>query len=504
MLNKLFLIIFLFILPLLTFIYKNIKLMEINIISNLILINFVFFISLLIISFIFKKLLKKDSYFNYLIFFLLSYNTLFYFENIKIYFLNYTSLASYISLLVILGFILIIYKNFKIKIFNNFIKIYFFLSNIILITLITFSIINKNDFKNDKVKSEILDNKKIFESSYAKPNIYLVIMDGMTSLKYANEFLKIDYTFHKNFLLKNNFDYYDTFSNYNTTYLTMATILQMDYVVKPNDDRYFDRNNFWPYLLGKKEKKPNLIKILERNNFDFKWYGNITASCKNYANNKNYCSEDEINSTFYVFNSFYSNTPIITILRKFFPKIMLSYYGDKVDAINNFINSKKIYDNSFTLIHHLSPHPPYIYNPDCSIKKKLRSSVTTLDSDGYKDAYLCALKKIEDLIHYLNKFDPGAHILITADHGWNINEKHSNNKIEKIREKAKIYSSIKVNEACQIHKPQNFDTVNSIRYLVGCSFNLKPKFLESEIFYGFQEEDKENFGKVYKLEKIFN
>ena len=383
--------------------------------------------------------------------------------------------------------------------------IYFFLSNIILIILIIFTITNKNDFnKNNYLKSDIFNNKKIFESSYIKPNIYLIIMDGMTSLKYANEFLEVNHNSHKNFLFKNGFKYYDSYSNYNTTYLSMAAIMELNYIIKPNDEKYYDRKNFWPLILSNKKNKPNLIKILEDNDFIFKWYGNITSSCKNYSYNKNFCPEDELNSTYYVFNTFYSNTPIIIILRKFFPKLMLNYYGDKVDSISNFINSKQIYKNSFTLIHHLSPHPPYIYNSDCSIKKKLQSTVSTVDSDGYRDAYLCSLKKIEELIQYLNKFDPSAHVLITADHGWNLDENKSKNKIEKIREKSQIYSSFKVNETCKIHKPREFDLINSIRYLVGCSLNLKPVFLKREIFYGFQEQDKENFGKVYKLEKIFD
>ena len=66
----------------------------------------------------------------------------------------------------------------------------------------------------------------------------------------------------------------------------MAALLLLDYPVTETSDKYYDRVNFWPYLLNNPNKKPRLISILEKNNMSFKWYGNITASCKNYSYNK--------------------------------------------------------------------------------------------------------------------------------------------------------------------------------------------------------------------------
>lgn len=65
---------------------------------------------------------------------------------------------------------------------------------------------------------------------------------------------------------------------------------------------------------------------------------------------------------------------------------------------------------------------------------------------------------------------------INIFHEWNIDKSKSYNKINKIIEKAQIYNSIRVNERCKIYEPKNFDTINTIRYLIGCSLNLKPFF----------------------------
>ena len=341
-------------------------------------------------------------------------------------------------------------------------------------------------------------------------------MDGMTSLDYAKEKLGIDYTKHKNFLIKNNFEIVPSKSNYNTTYLSLASILQLNYVVNPSSPRYHDRNNFWPYILSNKENKPNLIKILEKYGYNFRWYGNITASCKNYSYNKNFCSSSEIQSNYYVFNTFYLSTPIITILRKFFPDTMLNFYGDKIDSLSNFLNDDDKFSKNnkslFTFIHHLSPHPPYIYNSDCSLKKNINTSISSNEIDGYKDSYLCSLKRIEQFVDYLSKYDSTALIVITADHGW-ILEKSNSNQINEIingtagseiiknsmREKSKIYNSIKINKECKESLPKNLDNINSIRLILGCAINKRAKLLDSKTFYGFQEENKKDYGKVYEL-----
>ena len=169
-------------------------------------------------------------------------------------------------------------------------------------------------------------------------------MDGMTSLEHASKILKINYTDHKGYLEKNDFNIVPSRSNYNTTYLSLASIIQLDYVVRPTSPKYYDRSNFWPYLLSKINNKPNLINLLEKNNYKFQWYGNMTASCKNYSYNKDFCSSKEFNSTYYVFNSFYANTPLITILRKFLPKLMLNFYVfNQALKILNLIFTLSIY-----------------------------------------------------------------------------------------------------------------------------------------------------------------
>jgi len=494
----------LFLLPFAQFIQGNLKLIDVSTINNLILINLICLALILLSAFLIFVINKRLNFFNILIFLLISFNVSFYFGDLKFLFLKYTPFASYFAISIISLLFLLILTLIRKRFFNRFIIFFIVLNYINIIFLIfTSSVFQKGEEFNLIKNNFFINNNKIFkDSNYSlQPNMYFIIMDGMTSLDHAAKILNINYKPHQDYLNENNFNIFPSRSNYNTTYLSLASIIQLDYVVKPNSPKYYDRNNFWPYLLNKKNKKPNLINILEENNYEFKWFGNMTASCKNYAYDKNFCSTTELNSTYYVFNSFFANTPLITILRKFFPKLMLSYYGDSIDAISNFINTNKLRKDKsyFTLIHHLSPHPPYIYNDDCSIKSLINTSITSNKVNGYKDAYLCSLKKIKKFINYINLNDPSALIVITADHGWNIDRNNSKKINEIIDEKTKIYNSIKVSNECKNSIPAILDNINSVRLLLGCALNKEPRYIKSETFYGFQEENKDEYGKVYKL-----
>jgi hypothetical protein len=345
-----------------------------------------------------------------------------------------------------------------------------------------------------------LDNQ-IYLKPKQQENIYYFILDGMTSLKYfqesfpetQKEFNNINYLRINNFIVHENSN-----SNYNTTYLSLASLMMLDYPVTDKSQKYYDRKNFWPYLLSNAKKKPELISILEKYNMGFSWYGNITASCKNYSYNKDFCPSKSTSNFFYVFNSFFQKTPLILILRKLFPDIMLAGYGEKVDSIKNFLNDFDELDISkkkFYLIHHLAPHPPYIHNSDCSIKNKKFTDVTEKKFDGYKDAYLCVLNKINQTTEAILKKDPKSLIVFTADHGWILkNDKNFNN--EQLLKFA-IFNSFKINEECKKFVAEKMDTISTIRLILGCNINRQPNLTNKESYIGYQENDA-NFGKILK------
>ena len=131
-------------------------------------------------------------------------------------------------------------------------------------------------------------------------------------------------------------------------------------------------------------------------------------------------------------------------------------------------------------------------------KKNINTSISSKESEGYKDAYLCSLKQIENFISVVNEKDPAAIILITADHGWNINNKILNKK-ESIKEMTRVYNAIKLDHKCKSNIPDELDTINSFRLIIGCALNKRPIFKKTKVFYGFHENHEE-YGKVFNLD----
>lgn len=490
-----------YLIPFLEFININYSVLDKSTISIL----FYIFLSLFLFLILLNFLLNKIKFFYngfYIFFFSFCFFISFKFLDLKNFINNFSSFSFYISFTILIIFYFIIFFFISRNRFNTFFilfSLFLFIYNV----FILYSLQNKSfNHQQSYIKNNnfFLETENI--SSVNKENIYYFILDGMTSINYFKktfpEINEKEIDKHINYLKSKNFLVHeDSISNYNTTYLSFATLMELDYTVTDSSDKYFDRKNFWPYLLSRPNKKPALISILQENNIGFKWYGNITASCKNYAFNKDFCPEESVSNSFYVFNSFFNKTPLITILRKFFPKFMLAGYGDNIDAINNFLKDYKNLDllnKKFYLIHHLAPHPPYIHNADCSFKYKSSSNVADEDYSGYKDSYLCVLKKIDHAVRTIIENDPKSLVVFTADHGWILKNE---NKINKDLLKFNIYNSLKIHNECKKFVKEKMDTISTIRVVLGCNINKIPVVTDRRSYIGFQENNI-NFGKVLK------
>ncbi len=489
--------------PFLEFINTNFHLLDESISFVLLLI----FLSIMIIFSSINFILSRIKYFDsgfYLLFLSTAFIISFNFLDLKNSISNFSQHSFYISIIILLIsylflFFLINKKKFKIFFF------FFVYFSLIYHLFISYSLISENKIssQSSNTKDNHIFSEPINNNLNSKQNIYYFILDGMTSLKYFRK----SFPKNENAILNNYIDFIkskkfvvhdDTISNYNSTYLSMAALLLLDYPVTETSDKYYDRVNFWPYLLNNPNKKPRLISILEKNNMSFKWYGNITASCKNYSYNKRFCPDESVSNFFYVFNSFFKKTPLITFLRKFFPKLMLAGYGDNIDAINNFLNdfdNLKITDKKFYLIHHLAPHAPYIHNPDCSLKNESTGFISDKGFKGYEDAYICALKRINQAIQKILNKDPNSFIVFTADHGWILeNENNIKNK-EMLR--FEIFNAFKIKEDCNKFVSEKIDSISTIRLVLGCNINRKPIFTNRRSYLSYQEIN-ENFGKVFR------
>jgi hypothetical protein len=342
-------------------------------------------------------------------------------------------------------------------------------------------------------------------------NVYYVILDGLTSYNYFSKEIKTEHKRYKEFnsnLEKLNFRIFDnSFSSYNSTYLTLASIFEMKYF--DENIIYNNRDNFFPNILYE-EIPPNLILKLNEIGYEFLYSGNSEIKCfvsKNFTcipNSSNIESKN-ILSKFLFFTknpgiqTFIRNSLINSILTR------LSYFFDLVfdnDALDNFtfsvINDIKPDNKKFYFIHNLAPHPPYP-DDDCVIKVN-KSLVNWGTVDDYSKSITCVFNKTDAFINKILKKDPNAIIIIQADHGPNFNYDFSINPLllnrHSLKEKFSIHNSIKLPPKCDFIETNSLGNVETINLIFNCLVNKQINRNPLNSSFAGVFEDSDFFGKL--------
>jgi len=501
--------------PFLEFGHSNLKNIDIQIFNQLVIYFIITFSFFSLLNFITLKLVKDKPYI-YILSFPFIFWLLFRFKSIRDFLGgNDFALSAEISfvlvvLLSILFFFLINKKNIYNK-YYFFLFLFFILQNIILIVFISlsyFKFIEPNEFKSNTHKKyiqHINKSKKYFSDDEiqlikknSNKNIYYFIFNNMTSLSIYQKFASkkdIEINNIKKKFLEKNFIYVeDSLSSYNRTKQTLGSMFQMQplFVDKLNSNSQIYKDQLYPRVLRKynfdKNRHPNLIYNLNKLDYKFLWLGGQLPGCDFY--NPEICIDyvpksKIINFTInrYILESFLYNTPLTQIYYLFTKKVfnrtfLKNSYNDDFTA-KFFKNHHKDRNNKnyFYFIHNLLPDARYSYESNCDLSERVDNNFLILEK--YVKNYNCALKKINEIINFLEKKDPEAIVIFQGDQGvvYIDNEpKFLSVHIDKY----KIFNMIKVPKKCHKFVNNNLDNINSVRLAISCATNTKPKLLKRD------------------------
>jgi hypothetical protein len=493
---KFFLSIFILLVPFLEFVKQNINEVNNQVIVTLISLLLIF----LLIGFAFAKFLEIFTNFkfsDYLFFYTTSFFLIFKWNDLNntiqkffsILFAQTSLVIIFISIILLFYFLIIkkskILRNFLI----NFFLIYFLY---LTVTIIKNYEITELVLKNNQSTSLVKQNNK------TKNNIYYIILDGAMSLE------RFEYLFDEklNFIEKidkNNFRYIEnTHSSYFDTGLSLGSFFNMSYITLEDD---YNPNYLYPRILYKKNYKfvqPKLLKILKNQGYEFVWYSNEYMDCKMI--NDQICGKKNthFSSTFinfYVFANFIKSSPILAIINKINPNILIkrSYYSN--DSIKDFLNNAKFYKDGkqrFFFIHAMMPHAPFVYGKNCEITDN-RKKLTV----GYKMNYFCTINRVKEFKNYISKYDKNSIVIIQGDHGYFFKNKKVynlrndkgkyveylyNNNQKELLENFKIFNLIKLNDNCKFPKETELDNVNSALLITSCATGVEQNFLKKRTF----------------------
>ena len=267
----------------------------------------------------------------------------------------------------------------------------------------------------------------------------------------------------------------NTLNFYPNTADTFTSLFYLEEEIFINSNDKSKKNEYKPYIyktfpgIMKKVYNPKLISELNQLGYEFKWIGNSFANCSRY--NYKYClsNKKEQYIDFYLLQSFLKKTPLLQIFNKLTEVSTIQKYfrvnerNNAISRLRKFINSNKNYlriNSTFYFIHHMSPHWPYIHDQNCNYKQFKGKT----NFEGYKNSYLCVIKRIEDIIKIIDEIDEDAIIIIQSDHNWEM----SNISEIQYGKRLQIFNLVKNNTYCDKKEESGLNNVQMMNYLLGC------------------------------------
>ena len=359
--------------------------------------------------------------------------------------------------------------------------------------------INEIYSKNNLLEknAEVLISNSNLERNSSKVdevNVYYIILDSMADIQQADNHKLINLNKIKKILETSKLKYISkSYASYNMTYLTLASIMEIDFPVIESDSKYVNRGKFFSSMMYRNKLIP-LPELVNQAGSKFIWVGNYWGNCVELLNkpwkciyNKSLINIMRLSSTMYF------TTPLKPIFLEWLQR-ETDYNGQR--NIKNYINyrknNKKENQTEFVFIHQLSPHGPHNVSNDCTPNKYID------EYTGYKSSYNCVIKEIAEFMKLINKDDPNAIVIFQGDHGWINPNKVSTDK-EKVNLRANIFNAIKAPNECfeKFGKPET--TINTIRFVLNCAYGYSLPFLKKFHYQGFYE-DNPNYGIVHKHE----
>ena len=334
--------------------------------------------------------------------------------------------------------------------------------------------INKND--SIEISKEIVKNASIM------PDIYYIILDAYTSSRALKEIYDYDNSDFENFLSKKGFYIAsESRSNYAETRLSLASSLNMEHL----------------NILGELVDVPMLYKMINKNKvmqiLKLHGYNIINVSSTNIGKIEEIENAD-LNFQTGCFLSVKFQAVLIetTILRAFKKYFDFAYYYRK-EILSTFLliseAQMKIKEPRFIFAHILSPHPPYVFDPD---GEPTYPTYQTLRLDAWGDLsfqkklYLGQvifvnklLKNIIDKILSETKREPI--IIIQGDHGPQLATN------ERLNARMKIFNAYYLPKKDQNFFYDSITPVNTFRLIFNHYFNTNYELLEDKSYFTLYE-----------------
>lgn len=342
---------------------------------------------------------------------------------------------------------------------------------------------------NLKNRPDIFQNNQITENVPTKadaPDIYYIILDGYGRNDVLKNLYHYDNSEFTNFLSDQGFYVASaSHSNYPQTFLSLGSSFNMDYL--DNLDVKFDPNS---------KDRMAIRKVIENNKVDnfLKSRGYTTVTwAGSYQMLKADMKIDYPLASSEFEDLIKDTTPLGLFID---PYHKFNLYKKKfLYLFDRLKNISAIKEPTFSYIHILSPHPPFIFdqNGNFSTEKicnKDGSDYLALcpGADKYRKNYTQQLiflnKKVEEAVNEIIKNSPQPPIIIIqGDHGPGSNLDWTSLKNTDINERFPILNAYYVPEDIKTKLYPKISPVNTFRLIFNTVFNTNFELLEDKSYF---------------------
>ncbi|WP_340119783.1 hypothetical protein [Pelagibius sp. 7325] len=315
----------------------------------------------------------------------------------------------------------------------------------------------------------------------SRPNVYYFILDAYGSSTAIRQNFGYDNSPFIEAMEERGFYHAgEAISSYNRTVFTLASIFAQDYFIADEMTlaEWRQRRLTYPALLNA-HVPPSLVADARKQGYEFFLVGNYWAPCAGpwvscYA---------EAEGSAYLADVFWSATPSLVI-----SAAARSGDADEVPDVDAMGKLRKRLEESgapltptFTFVHHLSPHAPYLFQADCSLRDEYE-----LDLDGWPesakpyflDNLLCANLSAARIADEIIALDPDSIIVFQGDHGSSFTVDWDKPFDEwppaSVQERSSILNLVRLPEACQSWLAPDLDNVTTIQAVMGCASGREP------------------------------
>ena len=349
-----------------------------------------------------------------------------------------------------------------------------------------------------KASQQPADGNVVEASFEAKPDVYFLVMDNYARSDFLQRYFDHDNTSFLNALRERGFSVSKDFnSNYPSTFLSLASTLEMDYVATP-DVTFDNRDPFVEAIVG-----GSLVHDTFRSAGYTIAHGSYKVTSAGCQGNEEYCLDKGLATSLgEIEYGLLSLTPIATLLGR------VQFYGLPPQTLDQYIEkvSNVPFEKSvFYFIHSNPPHPPFYMTEQC-IEGPI-SAINAREGDqnmkaAYNISVDCAGRGALQFIDDVLAKDSEAVIILQSDHGssstvdWRVPATEWTTV--QSEERLAALSAIRTPERCNELDGDVKSSVNTFRAVIACLENRAPNFLQDRYFINTYE-NVNDFGRVHEV-----